>query len=154
MVGYTLRHTLSEHGSVSRAACDVDSDGYLNQVRELAKIERLDSAARYTDDQGETHPLTGDELVSMNMWGFTPRIFPQLRELFAGFLERQGQDESAEFYIPVAVGQIIRQEHARVRVLPTDASWFGITYRGDQPAVVAGIRALIARGDYPERLWP
>ncbi|RPH79734.1 MAG: nucleotidyltransferase [Planctomycetaceae bacterium] len=153
MVGYTLRHTLSDHGSVSRGVCQITADGYLDRLRELTKIERFDNAARYTDDHGATHRLTGEEIVSMNMWGFTPAIYPQLRQAFSEFLQAQGQNEKAEFYIPSAVGQLVHQNQARVKVLPTDGAWFGITYREDKPAVIASLRALIARGDYPERLW-
>lgn len=153
MVGYTLRHTLSDHGSVSRGVCEIDAEGHLRHIRELTKIERVDNAARYTDDHEATHPLSGDEIVSMNMWGFTPPIYPQLRQVFTEFLQAHGQNEKTEFYIPSAVGQLVRQNRARVKVLPTDGAWFGITYREDKPAVIASIRALIAHGDYPERLW-
>ncbi len=153
MVGYTLGRTLSAHGSVSRGVCEINAEGYLDHIRELTRIERFGAAARYTDDRGATHPLSGEETAAMNMFGFTPTIYAHLRQLFAEFLQTQGQSEKAEFYMPSAVGQLVRQNVARVKVLPTNASWFGITYQDDKPAVIASLRDLIARGDYPERLW-
>ena len=87
MVGFVLRNTLSEFGSVARGACRVDADGFLQTVTELTKIEKDGDAARYTDGQGMVHRLTGDETVSMNLWGFTPAVFGQLREQFTAFLQ-------------------------------------------------------------------
>jgi hypothetical protein len=153
MVGFMLNHTLSEHGSVSRGVCEMDQDGYLRQIRELLKIERHGAAARYTDDHGVQHPLSGDAVVSMNMWGFTPAIYDQLRGLFVEFLQQNALAEKAEFYIPMAVGTLINRRQARVKNLPTSSAWFGITFREDKPAVIASLRTLIDQGEYPARLW-
>jgi dTDP-glucose pyrophosphorylase len=153
MVGFVLRNTLSEFGSVARGACRVDAEGFLQTVTELTKIEKDGDAARYTDGQGMTHQLTGNETVSMNMWGFTPALFGQLREQFAAFLQVNRQNEKAEFYIPSVVNALIHAGQSRCRVLRTADSWFGVTYREDRPRVIESVRALIARGDYPERLW-
>lgn len=148
MVGYTLRNTLSEHGSVSRGVCECDADGYLRAVTELAKIEKQGRGA-----QAEGRTLSGDELVSMNFWGFTPALFPQLRERFDEFLRRSGRELKSECYIPTTVNELVASGAARVKVLRTPASWFGVTYKEDKPRIAAGIRRLIARGDYPEKLW-
>jgi UTP-glucose-1-phosphate uridylyltransferase len=148
MVGYTLRNTLSEHGSVSRGVCECDAADYLRAVVELTKVEKRGRGA-----QAEDRALSGDELVSMNFWGFTPALFPQLREHFNAFLRRSGQELKSECYIPTTVNELVAANAAHVKVLRTPASWFGITYKEDKPLVVASIRQLIARGDYPEMLW-
>jgi hypothetical protein len=96
--------------------------------------------------------LTGNETVSMNLWGFTPALFGELRERFAAFLQQHRGNEKSEFYIPSAVNEIIHAKRAQVKVLRTQDSWFGVTYREDRPFVVKGIRELIARGLYPEKL--
>ena len=147
MVGYTLRNTLSDHGSVSRGVCECDADGYLRAVVELTKIEKQGHGAR-----AEGHAFSGDELVSMNFWGFTPALFPQLRERFEEFLRRSGGELKSECYIPTTVNELVASGAARVKVLRTPASWFGVTYKEDKPRIVAGIRHLIDSGDYPENL--
>jgi hypothetical protein len=153
MVGFTLRNTLSEFGSVARGVCHSDASGFLKTVTELTKIEKDGRAAKYTDGEGHTHSLTGDEIASLNMWGFTPTIFGHLHSEFAEFLKKRGQDEKAEYFIPTVVDTLIQAGKARVKVLRTPDSWFGVTYREDRPVVAANIRQLVARGDYPERLW-
>ncbi len=153
MVGFVLRNTLSEFGSVARGACNVGPDGYLQGVTELTKIEKDGASAKYTDATGTLHRLSGDEPVSMNMWGFTPGLFAHLREQLASFLRKHGQDEKAELYIPTVVNELVKAGKERCRVLRSTDSWFGVTYREDRPFVVDGIRKLITRGDYPEKLW-
>ena len=154
MVGFTLRNTLSEHGAVARGVCDVDTRGCLSRVVERTKIARTDLGMHHTTDDGELHALTGKEVVSMNMWAFTPTVFPLLAERFAQFLAARGQDPKAEFFISSEIDALIAAGAATVRVLPTPESWFGVTYPGDKPAVAAGIRRLVADGVYPEHLWP
>lgn len=153
MVGFVLRNTLSEFGSVARGACQVGADGYLEGVNELTKIEKDGNGAKYTDAAGVMHRLTGDEPVSMNMWGFTPTLFAHLREQLIEFLKRHGQEEKSEIYIPLVVSELVRARKERCKVLRSTDAWFGVTYREDRPFVVEGIRSLIKRGDYPERLW-
>jgi UTP-glucose-1-phosphate uridylyltransferase len=153
MVGFVLRNTLSDFGSVARGVCRLKPDGFLERVTELTRIERDGAAAKYTDASSQVHPLSGDEVVSMNMWGFTPRIFEHLEREFAGFLHQRLQDEGAEFYIPSVVNALVGSGQARLKVLRSPDSWLGITYRDDRPAVIAGIRGLIERGVYPEKLW-
>lgn len=154
MVGFTLRNTLSEFGSVARGVCQVGDDGYLQHIVELTKVERDGSGARNTDAAGNVTKLSGDEAVSMNMWGFTPHVFDQLRENFEKFLESNASDLKAECFIPNTVGELVRSGQARVKVLHSRDSWFGVTYREDRPRVIESVRRLIADGLYPERLWP
>ena len=152
MVGFVLRNTLSEFGTVARGVCQAGPEGYLQSVTEITKIEREGDGAKYTDPTGAVQHLSGDEPVSMNMWGFTPGLFGHLQRQFIDFLERNGNEEKAEFYIPLAVNDLIRSQKERCKVLRTTDSWLGVTYREDRPRVAEGIRALIARGDYPSRL--
>jgi UTP-glucose-1-phosphate uridylyltransferase len=154
MVGFALRNTLSEHGTVSRGVCACDSDGYLKSIAELTKVERDHTGgAKGVDESGVVCKLTGDEMVSMNLWGFRPTLFDHLREMFADFLKKRGSDDKAEFYIPSAINSLVNSGNVRLKVLRTPDSWFGITFRQDQPHVAASIRALVKRGDYPSPLW-
>ncbi len=152
MVGFMLRNTLSEFGSVARGVCETTADGYLESVTEMTKIERDGAGAKAAGPDGNILPLSGDETVSMNMWGFTPELFDRLYHLFVRFLNLQGTEEKSEFYIPSAVNELVRVNSARVKVLRSPDSLFGVTYREDRPFVVEGIRKLIARRDYPEKL--
>lgn len=153
MVGYTLDKTLSEFGAVARGVCRVDRDDYLESVVELTGIAREGGEIRNTDAEGRVTPLTGAEPVSMNIWGFTPRVFPQLRERFEAFLHQHGADVKSECYLPAAVNELTAAAQARVKVLRTNDSWFGVTYREDHARVTASIRHLVEQGLYPEDLW-
>jgi dTDP-glucose pyrophosphorylase len=153
MAGFVLRNTLSEFGAVARGLCDVSEDGFLRGVTEVVGIEKNGEGARFVDEAGEAHRLTGDEAVSMNMWGFNPDLFGHLERHFTNFLRAEGEAPKSEFYIPTVVNRLIQEGHSRVRVLPTGAAWFGVTYREDRSRVIAGIRQLIDQGHYPEQLW-
>jgi NDP-sugar pyrophosphorylase family protein len=153
MVGFVLRNTLSDFGAVARGVCRVSGDNFLEDVVELTKIERDGEHAKNSDAAGSVTRLTGDELVSMNMWGFTPQIFGQLQERFQIFLERSRSDMQSESYIPSTVNELIASGQAQVKVLHTHDSWFGVTYREDRSHVVESIGRLIRDGYYPKRLW-
>ncbi len=153
MVGYPLNQTLSENGTVSRGLCATDAQGRLRSITEIAKIEKLDGGARYTDAGGTLHTLTGGEIVSMNFWGFTPAVFPQLARMFSAFLSRHAKDPEAEFYLPTGVSELIGRKEAEVALLPSTDAWFGITHRADLIAAKAAIRSLVAAGKYPSPLW-
>jgi len=153
MVGFVLRNTLSEFGSVARGVSQADENGYLQSVVELTKVERDGNGAKNTNPDGKVTQLTGKELVSMNMWGFQPSIFPLLRERFHAFLERSGNDLKSEHFVPTAVNELVSSGQARVKVLSTNDAWFGVTYREDRPRVVDSVAALIKKGKYPEKLW-
>lgn len=153
MVGFVLRNTLSEFGAVARGVCNVTDDGYLKDIKELKSIERNGLRIANIDAEGQETVLSGGEMVSMNMWGFTPLVFPQLYEHFQRFLKRSGDDAKAECYLPDAVNTLVQKEHARVKVLYSGDAWFGVTYRDDHPRVVQSVARLIEQGSYPHRLW-
>jgi NDP-sugar pyrophosphorylase family protein len=149
MVGYRLRATLSEHGTVSRGVCLLNADGSLKAVDERTKIEKLPQGAK---DQLSGALFSGDEIVSMNFFGFTPSVFAHLRRLFAAFLEAEGAELKSEFFVPKIVDKLIQGGLASVQVLPTAGPWFGVTYREDKPLVQAGIKKLVDAGLYPPDL--
>jgi hypothetical protein len=153
MVGFILKNTLSDFGSVARGVSRVDANNYLTHIVEMMKIERDGSGAKNTETDGKITQLTGDEAVSMNFWGFTPALFPQLRVEFEKFLKRAGGEQKSECYIPATVGDLVTSGQAKCKVLRSSDSWFGVTYREDRPQVVESIRKLVAKGDYPEKLW-
>jgi NDP-sugar pyrophosphorylase family protein len=152
MVGFVLRNTLSEFGSVARGVSRVDGNNYLTSIVEMLKVEPEGNGAKNTGADGQITRLTGDEAVSMNFWGFTPAVFDQLRTQFAAFLKKSGREEKSECYIPATVGELVAAGQAKVKVLRTNDSWFGVTYREDRPRVVESIRRLIQRGVYPAKL--
>ena len=152
MVGFKLANTLSDFGTVARGVCDIDAAGLLNSVKELTQIEKLSAGARHVEEDGSEISLGGDEIVSMNLWGFTPGVFAQLERLFSKFLRESGEELKSEFYIPFAVDELVGEKAATVTVLETSSSWFGVTYKEDRAHVVASIRALIDAGEYPESL--
>ncbi|MFH1614396.1 MAG: sugar phosphate nucleotidyltransferase [Planctomycetota bacterium] len=153
MVGFTLRNTLSKYGTVARGVCQCDDKMFLTRVIERTKVEKNAHAARYYDPDGTTHPLTGDETVSMNLWGFQLSIFGHLQRQFKDFLRTSGTDNKAELYIPFVVDRLIQTHQACVKVLPTHDTWFGVTYRQDRQIAAACINRLIDDGIYPARLW-
>ena len=153
MVGYTLKNTLSEYGTVARGVAECDEHGFLRRVVERKKIEKTVPGARYLDADGTPHALTGAEPVSMNLWGFQPSLFGFLESHFARFLTEHGHEKDAELYIPFVVDRLVTGGQATVKVLPTDDPWFGVTYRADKSIATACIRQLIEAGVYPERLW-
>jgi len=130
----------------------VDARRRLASIVERLKIEKTDGGARYEAD-GAWRPLTGDEPVSMNMWAFTPRVFDSLDAGFRAFLPGARTNPKSEFLVPTHVGAEVAAGRATVQVLETPERWLGVTYPQDKPAVAAGIRAQIAGGAYPERLW-
>jgi len=151
-VGYRLRNTLSEHGFVSRGICRVDSGGFLQEVVERVRIEKDGEGARALDETGRWIRFSGDEVVSMNFWGFTPAIFPHLEKGFADFLRRSGRDPEAEYYIPFAVNELLRAGRIRVKHIPTKDRWVGLTYPEDLGRVRLFLRELVREGVYPKRI--
>ena len=153
MVGFPLRNTLSEHGTVARGLCQCNDAMDLESVVEITSIRKTETGAAYDGVGGEVVPLKGDELVSMNMWGFLPSFFPLLEERFRSFMKDHGNSDKAEFYIPFAVDELIQSGRASSRVLTTDSTWFGVTYQEDKPVVVKALQALADDGKYPSPLW-
>ncbi len=154
MAGYRLANTLSEFGGVSRGICRCDDDGRLDHVVETLGIEQREGRIHADDPHSDGHriSLTGDEIVSMTLWGFTPSIFGYLDSMFTEFLEARGGEAKSEFYLPFVVNKLIRTEQARVKVLDCNATWFGVTFRQDKPFVQQRIAELVEAGDYPSPL--
>jgi NDP-sugar pyrophosphorylase family protein len=144
MVGFRLANTLSENGAVSRGICR-QRDGVLVSITEELAIGR--------SDVGAEHRFSGNEIVSMNCWGFTPALFGGLESGLRAFLATNGSDPKAEWYLPVAVSDLISSGSASVEILPSGDSWFGITYREDRAYVATAIEALVSAGAYPRRLF-
>ena len=153
MVGYTLRNTLSNFGPVARGVCRIDEHGCLLDIVEHTGIERSGKHSIHAEADGRSISLTGDEIVSMSLWGFTPHVFDQFREHFREFLQQYGSDPRAECYLPAAINAMLHAGEARVRVLRGSDAWFGVTYREDRPRAVEAVRRLIDSGYYPKRLW-
>jgi MobA-like NTP transferase domain len=145
LAGYRLANTLSAHGSVSRGVCEVGADGSLASITEATNLSPA--------DVGPGRKFSGNEVVSMNCWGFTPALFPALDAQLAEFLRDHGGQAKAEFYLPAAVSVMIARREASGRVLPTANTWFGVTYREDKPRVQAALAELVRRGEYPEKLF-
>ena len=154
MVGYRLRNTVTEFGSVARGICSVQ-DGYLTGVTERTKIFQRGSDAAYTEDDKTFVPLSGDTLVSMNFFGFTPRFLDEIWAQFPHFLDKSLPEnpEKCELYLPYIVNNELQAGTARVRMLPCSEVWHGVTYHEDLPSVVSALAALRAQGVYPARLW-
>ncbi len=153
MVAYRLRNTLSEHGSVARGICSVSGDGWLQDVTEHTAIARSADGIHSQRDDGCRHSLDGERLVSMNCWGFTPSLFAYLETEFPVFLENLSRQPTSEFFLPTVVNALLQRNACRVRVLPTDAQWFGVTYPDDKPSVRKRVRAMAAGGEYSSPLW-
>lgn len=153
LVGYPLQQTLSEFGSVSRGLCATDANGRLQGITEVTKIEKIAGGARYTDAEGKAKALTGNEIVSMNFWGFTPQVFPQLEELFADFRAKNTPDPKAEFYLPLAISTLHERGEAKVTLLKSNDKWLGLTYREDLTVAQKAVRSLVVAGRYPSPLW-
>jgi hypothetical protein len=154
MVGYPVLQTLSDHGAVARAICEVDEEGFLKALVERTRVERSGDSARYVDEAGSVHILKGDEVVSMNMWGFSPSVFDALERHLTRFLEAQNRTrEDSECLIPVAVNEILKEKAAKVRILSTSDAWFGVTHPSDKPGVMKIIREMVKRGEYPSPIW-
>ena len=154
MLGYQLRNTVTEFGSVARGVCHVQ-DGMLLDITERTKIFKRGQDAAYTED-GETFvPLSGDTQVSMNFWGFTPEILDEIWNAFPAFLAENlpVNPEKCEFYLPTFVGSRLADGKVRVRVLPCMETWHGVTYKEDLDSVKAAIGQLKREGKYPARLW-
>ena len=154
MIGYRLAKTLSENGAVSRGVCATSADGYLTKVVEHTGIRREEVAAcAQPGEATNAKKYTGEETVSMNCWAFTAEFFTGLNEQFEAFLEARGGELKSEFYLPEAVSEQVAQGLVTVAVRATTASWFGVTYREDKLRVQASLAELVARGEYPARLF-
>lgn len=153
MVGFELQKTVSEHGSVARGVCQVDDSGYLKGIVERTKIFLQDGGIVFEEEDGSTKGLDPMDTVSMNLFGFTPDFFHHIEETFKVFIIDNLNNPKAELYIPLVVDNLINAGQARMSVLQTPESWFGVTYQNDKPKVLAAIRKLVDDGIYPESIW-
>jgi hypothetical protein len=153
IVAYQLNKTLSEHGSVSRGVIEVGDNNRLVSINERVKLYRQNGQIVYEETGGSTYPVQEEALASMNFWCFHPSIFPFIREEFADFLGRSYNDPKAEFLIPFVADQFIKKGRGAIKVIPTTAPWFGVTYREDAPIVQRNLNGLIEAQEYPNRLW-
>lgn len=153
MAGYVLDNTLSKSGYVSRGECFVDASGYLTGITERTKICEDGDTVKYLDGEA-WKPIPRETTVSMNFFGFTPEILTYIRDGFLRFIHDPATDlAKAEYYLPHAVTQMLRDGLCDIRVLHTSAKWFGVTYPEDKPAVAEEIDKMISSGIYPDGLW-
>lgn len=153
LVGFEIGNTLSDFGYVSRGVCEVNETDHLQSVTERTNIYRKEDAIVYAQQDVET-VIPADTRVSMNFWGFTPKIFDIAGALFPAFVEANYENPKAEFFIPDLPDYMVKHGIAKFSVLPTDAKWFGVTYKEDKEQVQQSIQELIRQGHYPSRLWP
>ncbi len=145
MAGFRLKNTLTENGTVARGVC-VTRDGFLESVTERTKINK---DCQFSEDDGETWTaLSPDTLVSMNLWGFRPDLFTYLEKGFAEFLKENINEPKKEYFLPLIVTELIENNIKKVKVLPAEDKWYGVTYKEDKPQVVAAIEEMIAKGLY------
>lgn len=152
LVGYTLKNVLSEHGSVSRGCGESDGSGYLKSVVERTTIVKENGKIISKEKDGDVE-LSPETPTSMNFWGFHPDIFKLTQEKFLNFLNENHQNPKAEFFIPLFVNQLIKEQKAKVRIISGGSIWFGVTYKEDKEAVSQKIKDLVNKGEYPAKLW-
>lgn len=152
MVGYALKNTLSEHGTVSRGVCEADHQNNLTKIVERTKIGWENQRIYFYEDDSKTE-LTGEEPVSMNFWIFKPSFFDHLETGFKDFLKEKGSELKSEFYFNAMADRLIKEDKATTKIINTQARWFGVTYREDRPLVQDSLNKLIREGIYPEKLW-
>jgi UTP-glucose-1-phosphate uridylyltransferase len=153
IIGYELTKTLSENGSVSRGVCQVDAQDNLVSIAERTKIYR-DEAGKITYEEGDDKfEVPSDSKVSMNFWCFDPSVFAFIQRIFAEFLAENSHNLKAEFFIPIIGDRFIHEGRGAIKVIPTSAQWFGVTYKEDAPGVQKSLNELISSGQYPSNLW-
>lgn len=153
IVGYKLGNTLSEHGHVNRGVCRVGEGDLLQNIVETRQISKTADGAEAPGPEGKTLKFTGEEVVSMNLWGFKPSCFDFLGSEFRSFINKNGMDLKAELDIPTSVDKFVKNGQITIKVLMSNDRWFGVTYREDKPFVVESIREMIRKGIYPESIY-
>jgi hypothetical protein len=152
IVGYKIGNTLSENGSVSRGVCQTDENGNMSEINERTQVYAKDGGIVY-EESAKEFPLDASTPVSMNFWGFTPDVFKITEQLFIDFVHKNEENPKAEFFIPLIADYLIKNEIATFKVIPTDAKWFGVTYKEDKEIVQNNISKLVSDGVYPAKLW-
>jgi dTDP-glucose pyrophosphorylase len=153
IVGYKLGNTLSEHGHVNRGVCRVGDDGLLENIAETRQIEKTPTGAIAPGADGKTLKFTGNEVVSMNLWGFKPSCFDFLGMEFRNFIKNHGMDPKSELDIPTSVDKFVKNGQITIKILMSNEKWFGVTYREDKPFVVENINKMISKGVYPAKIY-
>jgi len=153
IVGYKLGNTLSDHGHVNRGVCRVNKDGFLEGIVETRQIEKTKDGATAPGTDGKTHLFTGNEVVSMNLWGFKPSCYNFLGEEFRNFIDRAGMDLKSELDIPTSIDKYVKNGKITIKILMSDERWFGVTYREDKPFVVDSINRMVKEGIYPVSIY-
>ena len=152
IVGYKMKNTLSNHGSVNRGVCKVNKDGFLVDIVETREIEKLPDGAQAPGADGKMIKFTGDEIVSMNLWGFKQSCFDFLEQEFKSFINEKGMDLKSEFDIPTSVNKFVKTEEITIKILMSNEQWFGVTYKEDKPFVVERIKNMIEKSIYPSKI--
>ena len=153
MAGYILGNTLSENGAVTRGVCEVNDDSNLKSVSETFEIRKENGMVVGQDGNGEPVKLSEDDIVSMNMWGLTPRFVKTLEERFPAFLRNAQGNIKAEYLLPQVIGDLLQEGNATVKVLPTADRWFGVTYAEDRESVERSLQELHNKGVYGDSLF-
>lgn len=153
MAGFVLKNTLSENGGVTRGVCTADENNKLADVTETFEIEVKDGVLHAVDEKGEKRDISLDDVVSMNMWGLTPKFFDILEEGFPVFLRNMTNELKNEYLLPTSIDEAIKKGQVSVEVLKSHDKWFGVTYKEDKDIVVKSIRALVDAGVYPEEIF-
>ena len=153
IIGYELKKTLSDNGSVSRGVCKVDEDNYLIDINERTKIYRHEKGEITYEDEEGLHAVSEDATVSMNFFAFGTNFIKQCENYFGDFLDKEINNPKGEFFIPLVVDKVVKNREGKVKVIPTSAQWFGVTYKEDAPEVKASVDKLVADGEYPVSLW-
>ncbi|MDF1547830.1 MAG: nucleotidyltransferase [Bacteroidales bacterium] len=154
LLAYKLKNTLSEHGTVSRGLCYLDKNDYLINIEEHTKIYIENGKILSLTKDDKKYDLSEDAPVSMNLMGFTPSAFKYFKYYFNEFVETKYNDLKAELYLPEVVSKIIKSSSGKVRVLPSNEKWFGVTYKEDKQVVVDNIKEMVDKGIYPKKLLP
>ena len=153
IVGYKLGNTLSEHGHVNRGVCKAGEDGFLSDIVETRQIEKTKEGAVAPGPDGKRLYFTGNEIVSMNLWGFKPSCYDFLGKEFRNFINKYGMDLKSELDIPTSVDKFVKNGEITIQILMSNERWFGVTYREDKPFVVDSIKKMIRKGIYPARIY-
>jgi dTDP-glucose pyrophosphorylase len=153
IVGYKLGNTLSDHGHVNRGVCRVDKKGFLEGIVETRQIEKTNNGAIAPGTDGKVINFTGNEVVSMNLWGFKPSCYHFLGEEFRNFINKSGMDLKSELDIPTSVDKFVKNGQITIQILMSNERWFGVTYREDKPFVVESINRMVKEGTYPSSIY-
>lgn len=157
IVGYRLKNTVTDNGSVARGVCEVDENNILTKINERTKIEKKSDGIYFTEDDGETwHFLEDETVVSMNLFGFTPKFVEKIGDSFPEFLEKNIpiNPEKCEYLLPRSLDEMVAEGKAEVEMLYSSDKWYGVTYKEDKPTVVNAIKSMTESGLYPaEDLW-